>query len=118
MVTIFGLLNGPAALHDVAALAVGYLHAPVRLFSLLPSDGLLQRWEIAGCRFLFGRRFFGGRWIRVNEAAGGTGLDESQSGQTGYHVIGRGHGQQQDQSRTATGTQFQVFGGSGRRLGS
>eukprot|EP00930_Biecheleria_cincta_P040004 TRINITY_DN27447_c0_g1_i2.p1 TRINITY_DN27447_c0_g1~~TRINITY_DN27447_c0_g1_i2.p1 ORF type:complete len:304 (-),score=34.00 TRINITY_DN27447_c0_g1_i2:196-1074(-) len=118
LVSIFVLLNGPAALHDIAALAVGYLQGPAKLDSLLPSSGLLQKWESAGCRLLFGRSFFGGRWIRVNEAAGGTGLGESQSGLPSYHVIGRGHGQHQDPSRAATGTQFVMFQGSGRRLGS
>eukprot|EP00931_Biecheleriopsis_adriatica_P028147 TRINITY_DN16825_c0_g1_i3.p1 TRINITY_DN16825_c0_g1~~TRINITY_DN16825_c0_g1_i3.p1 ORF type:complete len:143 (-),score=23.17 TRINITY_DN16825_c0_g1_i3:89-517(-) len=114
LVSVFALLSGPAVLRDLAALAVGYLHRPLNLVSLLPSEALLLRWENAGCRFIFNRQLFGGRWIRVNDALGGFGSDGSYpapAASQGYHALGRSQ-------LEGRGTQFAVFSGTGRRLGS
>lgn len=53
----------------MTGLALGYLHGWLKLDTFLPSDGKLQRWERPPA-LLFGRRLFGGRWVRVDEATG------------------------------------------------
>mmetsp|Transcript_77761 Transcript_77761/g.186574 ORF Transcript_77761/g.186574 Transcript_77761/m.186574 type:complete len:283 (+) Transcript_77761:55-903(+) len=108
LVGLFTLLSGPAVLPDIAALAMGYLHSRAHLDAMLPSDGKLQRWERPPA-LLFGRRLFGGRWVRVDEA---TGHDSQLPTYRPINQPGR------RDPRTGPGAQFPVFQGAGHRLGS
>jgi len=122
MVGLFSLFSGPAVLQDVAALIVGCLFCkgPMRLSMLMPSESTAMRWE-SGRACIFGRRLFGGQWVKVGEshgdpfAADGGSLPVRQ----GYTVMGRsgrqglpGHGE------PAGGTEFRIFAGRGQRLGN
>lgn len=120
LVGLFGLLSGPAVLQDVAGLIVGYFHErPLRLRSLLPAEATVTNWESGrGC--IFGRSFFGGQWVRIADSFGGSGLEGGFSGlptSQGYTMLGRPQARRQSREMPA-GTQFQVFGGRGQRLGS
>jgi len=108
LVGLFVLLGGPTALQDVTGLALGYLHGWLKLDTFLPSDGKLQRWERPPA-LLFGRRLFGGRWVRVDEA---TGHDSQLPTYRPINQPGR------RDPRTGPGAQFPVFQGAGHRLGS
>eukprot|EP00929_Paragymnodinium_shiwhaense_P007380 TRINITY_DN111278_c0_g1_i1.p1 TRINITY_DN111278_c0_g1~~TRINITY_DN111278_c0_g1_i1.p1 ORF type:complete len:302 (-),score=28.58 TRINITY_DN111278_c0_g1_i1:35-940(-) len=124
LITIFGLMSGPMVLQDVAALILGFVYQRLRLDALLPTDETLRGWELrrargpCGLGALFGRRFFGGRWVSIHEAGdGGWGTELGVRGNAmpahrgyGYTVVG----QQQNQGQTP----FPVFTGSGQRLGS
>lgn len=119
LVCFFGLLSGPGVLQDVAGLVVGCFHEkPLRLRSLLPSDATVLRWEDKKLG-PFGRRLFGGQWLKVGEAFGGSGLDgvdRGLPGGPGYTVMGRPRAQQGGGAPEPP--RFQVFAGRGQRLGS
>lgn len=117
LVAIFGLVSGPAVLQDVAALIIGkFYEKPLQLRWFLPSEATVMRWESSGMRCLFGRHLFGGRWVSVGEASGGSGLVAGPglpgAGQ-GYTMLGR------PQARPAApvASEFRVFAGRGQRLG-
>jgi hypothetical protein len=115
LVGVFGLLNGPMILGEVAAVAVGYAQERLGLWSLLPSESRLARWESARYTIVFGRKLFGGSWVSTRESFGGTTLPRTDPSRAGYTVIGRpqqGHARQEP-----AGMQFSVFSGRGNRLG-
>jgi len=125
MVGLFSLFSGPAVLPDIAALVVGCLFCkgPLRLSVCMPSEGTAMRWE-SGRACIFGRRLFGGQWVKVGESHGdlftGTGDGGSLPMRQGYTVMGRSSRQGLSGSGDATGggTEFRVFGGRGQRLGN
>jgi len=121
LVSIFAVVSGPAALQDVAGLIIGrFSKQPLQLRSFLPSEATIMRWESGRCR-IFGRCFFGGRWVSVSEALGGfdldggDGLPHTAPEARGYTMLGR---PQAGRPVTSAATEFRVFAGRGQRLGS
>jgi len=129
MVGLLSLFSGPAVLSDVAALVVGCLFCkgPLRLLMLMPSESTAMRWE-SGRACIFGRRLFGGQWVKVGESHGdlfmGNGDGGSLPVRQGYTVIGRSQRQGLSgfggvgNGEPTGGTEFRVFGGRGQRLGN
>lgn len=120
IVAFFCILNGPAELPVVAALALGYLPGirylrRIQIDAVLPSDGKLQRLERINPGFFFGPLLFvgrgllfNGRWIGITEAdAAGPAL----FGEARLPTHGRPVGRQQ------APPEFRAFQGSGHRLG-
>eukprot|EP00435_Cladocopium_sp_Y103_P069544 s243_g33.t1 len=121
IVAFFCLLNGPAEIGVVAALALGYLRERIQIDALLPSDGKLQRhsgdifgelirWERSPVLF-FGRRLFNGRWVRITEADATAGAVLFGEASRLPMQAGRPVGRQQ------APPEFRAFQGSGHRLG-